>query len=932
MSGCLVPGAAGFGCVSDPFVGRAEELARLMRAADSAAAGVPGLVLVEGDAGIGKTALLRKLLEQLPPYKVLRATADRHERDFPGAVLSQLLAGLEPTACTLPGLDGGPLAATPFSAGMQMTALLQDLQQDAPVALVVDDTQWTDTFSMRALLFVLRRLRTERIVTIFAVRSQPSEVKTELTSFLQAHPHGVHVSLSGLRRWEVDELAREVLGQRLSTEQVTRLHAQSRGHALFTRTLLADTAWRESLEADQASTPPQRLVTAIEQLLASLPPECRRLADALAVLDSRVPLSRAAQLAGLPTEAVTRALQAGLQAGLLDWWPQEPTTPITLRHGLQRDAVYALIQPEQRQYLHRAAADVTGGVAALGHRVAATSGADVGLAAELDSAAALEITEGRHAVAGTLLLWAAELSETRPDHERRLLAAALALLTANKARQALHRQRDIEGCAPGLLRDLIVIVMQAFAGRAREVGRLAPSAMHRLQTDASAKDVAQRIGYLLPWALHIAGRVTEVADYTRWALGDGRLDPQTASGMLTLHSGAVCVTEGPDAALLSMTQQSHLQIEPVPQHADAIGARGVWRVVAGALDSGLQDLHTAMEYTRAGAPLIVCRRLWGYAAWAYFLRGDWDKAVPTATTAIDEAVAGGYAFDYPFEYLVGMFVPTARGQWSQAAQLLDSLERSAAPLGDAGQLLTATGRALIAQTRADHEEMYQSLAPWHDRLITHVDIAMTERWWRPLLLEAEIGTGRFAQAEETLRRLEADGHVPYLRTQVRRLHGWMRERQGHLPEAMALYESAAAPVAQDDAPFYRGLAHLSAGRLHLHDGHRKQAIAHLQKARDIMAVLHANPYTEQCEAFLVQCGLKRSTPTGSGHLTGREQEIAWHVKQGRTNREIAQQLYLSPKTVEFHLGNVYTKLGISGRTALRQLLQSHHLTVSGRDA
>ncbi|MFG2606548.1 AAA family ATPase [Streptomyces sp. NPDC048514] len=909
------------------FVGRTEELALIAGLARRAADGEPAMVLIRGEPGIGKTALLHTCIGRLRGFRVLNATADRHETDYPGAVLTQLLSALDADAVrSHPHLSPDAGRTTPFAAGVQLLSLMGELQAHGPVAISVDDLQWIDDFSLRVLLFMWRRLRVDNVISVLTARHETQNSNlADVVSFVRASPGAEEIEVTGLRCAETAELARAVLGEDLPHADVSRLQEQTGGHAMFARTLLTEMPLESLRSGDRLAVPPS-LSSAIYQLLAALPPDARGLIDALAVLDAATPLPRVAQLAELPSaEAVARALDAAVQTGLAEWWPLEPTTPVALRHSLQREAVYGLMPAQRRHALHSRAADIVHGAAAWGHRVAAAAGPDAVLADELERLATEESALGKHAMAGTHLLWASELSGTRGVRERRFLSAALESIAANQVVRVLRRKSDIEACESHFNRDLILLALHIFTGEHEHAGRISKQLFAELKNATERSDIAIQAGYLLPWGLLVSGAAREAIEAAHLILDNPGTDPLTASSAWPLVSGAVATLEGPAEALRSLASMPGPDPKASAEHPDALGTRGVWRVIEGDLTSGLADLRLAMKSAREGAPVTGCRRMWGYAAWGHFLLGDWDESLLLAETAVDEALAGGYAFDYPFEQLIRIFVPAARGDVDLAGRLLGEMAEAG---GEAGALLHATGKALLAQATSDYPAMYAALCPWHDESPDHIDIVMTERWWRPLLAEAEVGTGRFDMAEETLERLAPTSYVPYLRMQVAQLRGRLLEGRGRRSAALAAYQEAlGAPPSENDSAPFRGLTHLHAGRLLLEDGHRRPAADHLRSAHGTLTRLRAAPGVRLCESLLARCGVRSTAGTGIGadQLTEREREIARYVGLGTTNREIAENLYISPKTVEFHLGRVYTKLGLDGRKELRRNLQAGHL-------
>jgi len=906
------------------FVDRTEELQRLREVSAKVSQGEPWLVVVEAESGVGKTALIRHFVAEQDDLTVLYAVADRNESDLPAAVLGQLMGRVDPAVRqSFPLLAGDCQNVTPFAIGRQLIALLDRLQEARAVAVVVDDAQWADELSLRTLLFVLRRLWTDHVLVVLGIRPGTTALHGELLALLRTQTCALHLVLPPFGAAETAELVARTLHAELPTSVIRDLQERTGGNALYLRTLLAEVPAERLAQGDELPVPPS-LVAAIQDQLSVLPAESRALVEAMAVLGARVPLRLAAQVAGLAeADTVARALEAARRAGLVQCWLRDPLTPVTFRHRMQQDATYALLSAGRRRRLHATAARFVDEPAAWPHRVAAVGGTpDPVLAGQLESVAAGERRSRQHVLAANHLLWAADLSDVREDRERRLSTAVLEMAAANQfSRLALLRDA-IETCSPGFLRDLAGILVNAAYGDGAAAKRHADSAWRVARAAPDAARWAKDACFILPGGFVMDGAAAETVASARWVLDNGRLDAARKSSTRAVLAWGVLLADGPRAALRTIAQLPADARVNRAANADLIAACGMLAVLDGQLVAGLADLQLAMRHADEGTQIVAARRAWAFATWAYFLRGQWDKA---ALIGDIERPRLAWA-DYPFDYMAGMWVPAARGDRDAVSRQLAMVRKATGSTSDGGQICVAVAQAILAESAKDYQAMYEALAfldgeaPPRPR--DRMDHAYTAPWWRPLLAEAQIGTGRFEAARQTLASIGAVEDIPYLWLQVQRLRGWLAERQGDVDAALTAYQEAAARVTPDDSPWYRGLVKLSYGRLLRSVGEVHTAATHLRDVYALFSTLGATPALKRCAAELRLCGRPAPQRRGLlGRLTEREREIARQIGMGKTNREISVGLFVSSKTVEYHLGNIYSKLGISGRRSLRDLVQ-----------
>jgi predicted ATPase len=418
----------------DVFVGRAAERARVAEVLTRVEAGQPWLVTIEGNPGIGKTALARRCLAQASGVKVLSARGDQTETDLDFGVVDQLLRAAGGAAPTVSLTGGAGPAVSSFAVGAHLLEVVGGQQATGAVALVVDDLQWADRRSVEALTFMLRRLSVDTVLAVMVYRGPGDRLGEATQRMLRSVENRLDIPLSGLGMDEVAALTAALTANRPGSDAIRWLYEGTGGHPLYLRTVLSDGSGFDP----QASGPralPRSLAAVVDGHLRALPPQTRSIVELLSVLNLRVPLAQLGETAQIDSPAVL--IEPAVAAGLVDWWPEEPTCPVEIGHQLVRDAIYADITAARRRLLHAQAASLVSESVSWEHRVAALDRPDEGLAAELEQLAATEAAGFRLILAATHLRWASDISPARADRERRLLTAALYL--ADEAQGAALR-------------------------------------------------------------------------------------------------------------------------------------------------------------------------------------------------------------------------------------------------------------------------------------------------------------------------------------------------------------------------------------------------------------------------------------------------------------------------------------------------------------
>jgi DNA-binding CsgD family transcriptional regulator/tetratricopeptide (TPR) repeat protein len=777
--------------------------------------------------------------------------------------------------------------------------------------------QWADRPSVQALGFVLRRLSVDPVLSVIMVRGDRDRLDEPARRLLTAVERRAHIRLSGLSVEEISPLA-DALGVRSVRGDVAqRLHDHTGGHVLYLRTLLTEGAPHDG--SGRFAVPPS-LAEAIGEQLALLPAPTRAVLEILAVVDRPLPLGRLGEVAGV--DSPSEAVEAALAAGLVDWWPNEPSCPVALRHALQRDAIYAGLTPTRRRSLHSRALAVVDVTSAWAHRVAALDGPDDDLAEQLAAAAASEAALARLPLAATHLLWAADISSTREGHEQRLLTAATYLMLADEAR-GLSLQDAVEACQPSSLRGCVLGSMALDSGRLGQAETLLLEALEAVRGDDENTPLAAVITNRLAGVYCLLGRGKDAMEAGGWALDTGTLDPAAASQTRTLVAIGASQAFGAQAALneLHWLEPDPGRVRPVD--LDAISFRGVFHLLAGDLDEAIRDLSVSIRLVREGATFTLGLRAYLYLALAQYLRGAWDDVLLTAEQALSEATIHSRRYELPLLHLAATCVAAGRGTSEEAEQHAAVAEAAAAELPYGQERLYASmARALVCQAAGDHRGMVDALAPWHD----NPDLDGRARFygvlWRPLLVEGLIGAGRIDDATRALEQLQVQAaEVAYLCPALSWLEGWLEEHRGSLDSARICYERDEA-TSEQVCPVYAARLALAHGRLLRRTGNRRAAVERLRRAHDLFVGFGAVPFVQQVENELAACGLHRGARRGPSTLqmTSREAEVAHLAARGLTNAEIAAELFVTPKAVDYHLSNIYAKHGLKGRRQLRQLL------------
>jgi DNA-binding CsgD family transcriptional regulator len=815
----------------DGFVGRTQELVALTGLAEAAATGRPWVVWVEGEAGSGKTALVRRAVAVLPSgFGLVRVQAD----ELATAIAYELARQL-----------GAVQTDNPFAAGMDILGAWSAAQDNGPVALVVEDFHWAD----------------------------------------------------------------------VGSRQAERLHDHTRGHPLWVRTLLAELSPAQLQAVDGELPAPRSLASSVTARLSEVPADAQALAAAMAVVNQRSSLPMLGRVAGLA--APLGPFEALLDSGFVRWDPSQPAPLVEFAHPLYRQAVYEDLSPTRRRDLHRAVGSVMIPAAVLAHRVAAADGVDDGLADELEAAARREIDAGSAALGARNLLWASSLSGTPARAERRLLWGARALLDSGQTTQLAALRDQLNTCTESPTRNFILGTLDWELGNAasaqRRLRQAAVGAMALADGDCAGWAWAQ-----LAEVYSTQGRAQDTIEAANRALAlaesDTRLELFAWMGLATGEG----LLRGAPAGLERMRQRLPQPAEQVSDHeANMLVTRGVLGMYAGRTGSAISDHRAALRTARITVHQIA--RCHFQLATLLVMSGDWDEALVQARTAASIASDHQQVWvESQCQAVLGT-VLAYRGDWELAARHITNAETLAARRESIEAVITARiAAAAVGRAQGRPQPVIDALGGLP--AVTPMIGALA--FW-PTLIGAYVDDGQLERAEDLIADLDQAAATRGLEFQARlsSLRARLAVAQGRPEAAIVHFDEALARFGPDDPFLDRALIHHAYGQLLRAKGDRQQAVTRLRTAHQLLSSVGADPFLARVDADLAAAGIRAPDKSRRStlDLTDRERDVAVLVAQGLSNPEVAEQLYISRKAVEYHLSNTYGKLGISSRKELRSL-------------
>ncbi len=922
---------------SHAFVGRSDAQASIEFAWSAARRGRPRLVLVDGPPGFGKTALLGHWLGRLDAtagVRVLRATAEQDESSMSYGVLGQLVRGWgrQLTGPLAAAARGEGVTADPLAVGVHLLTALDGLQRRAAgsgLVMAVDDLQWADAASLRALVFAFRRLREAPIMSVLTCRTEElPALPASLIRLVEEDALRIHLNAFGLD--ETRQLARLLDLGDLDTSAARQVVAHTGGSPLYLRAVLAELAAedvdRRWPRAHQPLPVPASYAQLVVQRLTNCSADAVELTRAASILFTPRPLSLVANLAGIAQPLP--ALDAAVTAGLL----QYPTgdEPLRLTHPLTRAAVYRTIPATHRAELHARTACVLESidtVAALRHRAAAASGPDPQLATTAGDLGMAEYRKGDWSAAGEWLRLAVQLADPAGSQYERYLSylVELTVLVADTTAAGELRTtllaRPVSPLREYLRARVETLTADLPSALARATSAWDLAQRHPAQADAElrARIAAERARTNLT-----LGHVGAAAEWARTALDLVPDDPASVADMPGTLLLARALQGDPRDVLTAFAHLPPVIAAPTTADVDALVARGLLSLWSGDLTQARSDLAGAADVTRRHGPLHLHAGACAYLSETAYRLGDWDLAITQAETALELARDLDHVRSLPMLHAGAVGPHAARGHLAVAEEHAGIALSIAEQLGDLQALLWArVAGARLAQARQDPPAVVAALEPlWHRM---HLEVVREPGLlpWQYAYAEALTQLGHHDQAAAVLdvaAAYAATRDLPAVELALVRVRALLAASRGDLEDAMATLGQGARHCARvSDQPFELACFELTAGSLAAQAGRRDEAIIALRRALRTFRGLRAEPWIERANAISrrTRIGVRtESVGDPAPELTGKERRVTELVTSGLTNREIAAELSVSIKTVEYHVSNTLSKLGLRSRAQL----------------
>ncbi len=916
------------------FVGRQAELERVSQAMEAARAGRPQIVWIEGEPGIGKTAFVRRFLATLEDVVILEASGEESETTLDYGVVLQLVARARPDSSwtALEEQIGRRSPASSFAVGADLLGILGPLQDSAPLVIAVDDAHWLDSSSAEALLFALRRLHGDRVLVLIVSRPNGIEHLGPGWSRLQTDPdRAVRIRLSGLTAPEVNQLSDSLGIGPLTRAAGERLREHTSGHPLYVKALLNELEVDRLNFADGGLPAPRSFSATVLARMTKVSVAARSLVAAAAVAGARCPVAFAASVAGLsdPWVAVEEAVQAELLVLEHARVPEELAFP----HPLVRAAVYDDLSPTRRRALHLACADHASGSASLAHRVAASQGADDDLAAELQVKAEAEIAAG-HLTAGVeRLLWAPRIAGSTETRELALLRAVESLVLAGEIPGASSQLDAVLACSDSPRRSFTIALVSAAMGRL-------PEAEAAFREVIARPDYAQHpelegpVDATLAILCALSGRGPEALQWAQRVLANPQAPATAQTTARQARALGLLMTGRADEGIAQLDGLSPSRIEPEPFEAELLTARANIKTWWGDLPGAGEDLAAVIRWSRAGEPFRGLPNAYGGLAEVEYRVGRWNDGLSHAELAVSLGEDSYRVWDLPFVHAVASYLNAARGNWSTASKHVESGRRAAEATPLPMCVYNASAAAAhLAWVRAEWHAVLDALTPMAFLLDGRASaMGFGQRFVQTMAAEAMLFTDRLDDAEALLELVAGtidESLQEPTRIEFWRLRGLLEQARDRPAEARAAFTRGREVADSFESPLAAGLLEVAQGQFERKSGSRRAAIATLRVARGRFVTLGAIPFLARCDAELTAYGVRSRDQAGENRygLTPREDVVARLVASGKSNREVADELYLSTKAIEYHLGNVFAKVNVRSRHEL-----AGRLAASGADA
>jgi DNA-binding CsgD family transcriptional regulator len=964
-----------------PFAGRERELAALGQSAAEARRGEPRVTVIEGQPGMGKSALLTEFDRQLPDAFVIRASGAEAEMRLPYGLITQLTASASRPGSPRTMAATPPSSADPLAVGADLATELSHVAPPGRLTvMIIDDAHWADPGSAAALLHALRRMHSGALMAVLAARPvEFGQLGAGSWSRFVAGDHRAHrLRLDGFSVAEVQSLAQLITAAELPAPAAARLVHCTGGRPGYCRAILSEAGaqpagadpllagTRPAAFQEETYPVPRDVAAGVRAQAALLSADASELLDAAAVLGRSSSVAVAASLAGLPdpAAAVGEIAAAGLAAESL----RSSGIQFEFADPLTQRAVMAQITPARRRQLHQRAARLTRQDENLRHRFAAATGFDPALSADLEAAghaAARRAAAGRYkkspadvpqeptgytapgqpasAQAADLLVQAATLTPDTAASDRLILDALEVLIRAGDARRAGALADRAAGASPGPRRDALLGWLDLLAGRFAQAADLLSDSW-QAHDPATEPITGARAAAGLLWCSLQAGRFGEAVAMGERAVQAAGQDPAARPQAVSDLALALAFDQRGPEALACFGPLAACAADVPLRQTGTLVARGIVRVIAGDLDPAIADLTAVLGRLRSGTGVPHAGLAMSMLAEAEFRLGAWDDAASHAELAVTLTREAGCDGDLSLVHATASLVPARRGDWVTAAAHVDAAGVVARTSGAAlGTVAWATARACLAMARADHAQVLRAVTTVRDTGAAAAVIGRVPLYPWPLLeAEALIARGDLAGAGAALNAIgaarpapagssaAAGSSVTAARVAAGRLRGLLAAALGDTDGAARALAAARGEACAAALPVQLAQLELATGQALRQSARRPEAIAYLRAARARFTQAGAVPAVSACDQELAACGVQigRDPSPATLGLTATELAVARLVAVGHSNRQAAAELYISIKGIEFHLRNIYAKLGIRSRRELAERLSDSTETLS----
>jgi DNA-binding CsgD family transcriptional regulator len=895
-----------------------------------AAAGPAGL-FVEGEAGIGKTTLFHDAIElaQAHGFQVLAAHGSPGEVNFAFAALADLLADVE--ADIFAGLPSVQQEAVDRillrsnavhgitderAAAAALLSVVNSLEGRAPVLIAIDDFPWLDTPSSAAIRFVARRVRGS--VCMFATaRTGDSEIPDASTWLQMRRPDVVRrMRIAPLTRSGVEALIAGRRGSAMTRSQVRRIYEISGGNPFYALELARALDDGRGLDAGL----PETLSAMVEARLEGLDREAATLLLA-AACSPKSTVALVSQATDVEEHRVVEVLERAEVARIVSIVGNS----IHFAHPLLASGVYTRAEPAARREMHRRLADIVEPVELKARHLAsaAVSGDQATLEA-LDAAAATTRDRGAPTAAAELIELAIGLGGDNPI--RRILAARHHFEAGSIAAARRHLEGVPEGLPAGVIRGAAIMLRGAIDGYDGSFTAAVDALTEGLGEAVDSPALRLQALTLLAPAIGIAGKYEESLAYAREAL---ELADQLSDPALRSQARALWVNlqflygRGLDERALSEAIELQGDSHPTHIHTRADAIKALTDAGVGRLDSARRHMRTLKKQAADRGSEIDAIWVDTHATTISIWLGDYQDAATIADDAAQRAeqIGGHGAHLFALTCRAAVAAYTGRVDDARAA----ATEAIALAHETGGHFLAGpptVSLGFLDVSRGDYTAALDSLQPLLAAFDREYGTEMVGGAYLPDAIEALIGTGRPDDALPLIEALEDNGRrlgrTWMLFTGARGRSQWLAASGDlHAAEASAL--AALEHHQQLPMPFDEARTQLMLGQIQRRRRRKHAARGSVQAAVRTFEQIGAPLWAHRARAELSRLSGARSTDIG---LTPAEERVALRAAEGMTNREIAAQLFLSPKTVEMNLSSIYRKLGIRSRSQLHMRLSN----------